>query len=64
MTDDFNTRHAAGFDITKKYPTAGFINGLARNSIVSPNVQEEFIYAGFKWISDMGSTQNELNFAQ
>ena len=40
MSDDFNTVHSAGFDITKKYPTAGFINGLARNSIVSPNVQE------------------------
>jgi len=30
---------------------------MARNSIVSPLVQEEFIYAGFKWISDLGDAE-------
>lgn len=54
MTDDFNLAHKEGLNLVKKYPTLGFISGMARNSIVSPLVQEEFVYAGFKWISDMG----------
>jgi len=65
MADDFNIVHSKGINLIEKYPTAGFINGLARNTIVSPTVQEEFIYAGFKWISDMGSEMTkQYEFAQ
>ena len=54
MTDVFNESHAKGVNLVQKFPTLGFISGMARNSIVSPLIQDEFIYAGFKWISDMG----------
>ena len=54
MSDDFNLKHKGGINLATKYPIAGFVNGLARNTIVSPNVQEDFLYAGFKWISDLG----------
>ena len=65
MADDFNIVHSKGLDLTKKYPTTAFINGLARNTIVSPTVQEQFVYAGFKWISDLGSEEtNQYEFAQ
>merc|ERR1711920_255197 len=51
MSDTFNLSHGK-MDLVKKYPILNFIAGMARNSIVSPLVQDEFIYAGFKWISD------------
>ena len=54
MSDDFNIKHQGGINLIAKYPTLGFISGLARNTIVSPDIQEEFLYAGFKWISDLG----------
>ena len=57
MADDFNIKHQGGINLITKYPTLGFISGLARNSIVSPNIQEEFLYAGFKWISDLGQAE-------
>ena len=39
MTDDFNLKHSAGINLIAKYPTLGFISGLARNSIVSPTIE-------------------------
>lgn len=57
MADDFNLSHSDGINLIAKYPTLGFISGLARNSIVSPTSEEEFLYAGFKWISDLGEAE-------
>jgi len=51
MADTFNLSHGK-LDLVAKFPVLAFISGMARNSIVSPLVQDEFIYAGFKWISD------------
>lgn len=39
-------------DLTKKISTLAFIAGMAQNSIATPLEQNEFLYAGFKWISD------------
>jgi len=44
-------------NLVDKYPTLAFISGMARNSIASPLVQEGFLYAGFKWISDFGEAR-------
>ena len=57
MSDNFNLSHSKGLNLVEKYPTLGFISGMARNSIVSPLVQDEFVYAGFKWISDYGEAK-------
>mmetsp|Transcript_119462 Transcript_119462/g.166667 ORF Transcript_119462/g.166667 Transcript_119462/m.166667 type:complete len:80 (+) Transcript_119462:722-961(+) len=53
---NFNQRHKDGVDLTKKWPTLGFINGLLRNLEISPLVTEEFVFAGFSWITDMPMT--------
>ena len=52
FADTFNLSHASGIDLTKKFSTLQFIAGMAQNSIVTPLKQDEFLYAGFKWISD------------
>ena len=52
MSDNFNLSHSSGINLVKKWPTLNFIAGLAKNSILTPFEQDEFIYAGFKWISD------------
>ena len=57
MITDFNIAHEGGINLVKKFPTLAFISGMARNSIASPLVQEEFLYAGFKWISDFGEAK-------
>lgn len=54
MADDFDLSHSGGMNLVEKFPTLGFISGMARNSIASPYVQNEFIYIGFKWITDFG----------
>lgn len=38
IADDFNIIHAKGLNLVQKYPTLGFISGMARNSILSPNI--------------------------
>ena len=58
MADDFNLVHSEGLNLVEKYPTLGFISGMARNSIVSPLIQEEFLYMGFKWITDFGEARD------
>lgn len=58
MSDAFNLSHSNGINLVKKWPTLNFISGMARNSIVSPLVQDEFVYAGFKWISDFGEAKS------
>ena len=50
--DTFNVKHQGGMDLTKKISTLAFIAGMAQNSIATPLEQNEFLYAGFKWISD------------
>ena len=50
--DTFNIEHAAGIDLAEKISTLKFIAGMAQNSIATPFEQNEFLYAGFKWISD------------
>ena len=50
--DTFNIEHSAGIDLAKKISTLKFIAGMAQNSIATPFEQNEFLYAGFKWISD------------
>lgn len=57
MSDNFNLSHSQGINLVEKYPTLGFISGMARNSIVSPLKEDEFVYAGFKWISDFGEAR-------
>ena len=57
ITTDFNVAHTGGLNLVDKYPTLAFISGMARNSIASPLIQEEFLYAGFKWISDFGEAR-------
>jgi len=32
---------------------------MAQNSIVTPLKQDEFLYAGFKWISDWWATAHQ-----
>lgn len=60
IADDFNIVHGKGLNLVEKYPTLGFISGMARNSIFSPLVEEEFVYGGFKWISDMGDERQHF----
>lgn len=49
---DFNWKHQNGIDFKEKYPTLKFIAGMLRNSVITPFEEDEFIYAGFSWISD------------
>lgn len=49
---NFNQQHINGIDIKNKFPILNFISGLLRNFEISPMVTDEFVYAGFNWISD------------
>ena len=50
---DFNTTHASGIDLTKNNLTLKFISGLVRASIITPFQEDGFLFAGFKWITDI-----------
>lgn len=49
---DFNTTHADGIDLTHNV-TVKFVAGLLRKSLITPFEEDGFLFAGFKWISDL-----------
>jgi len=52
IVTDLNMRFAAGTDLKKTIPVMAFVSGIIRNSKLSPFIMDEFIYAGFKMITD------------
>lgn len=53
LVDQFNFGYKDGFDLKKLSTTLGFVAGLVRDTIFTPFTDDEFIFAGFSWISDM-----------
>jgi hypothetical protein len=49
---DFNTSHANGWNL-KSNQIVGFVAGLIRKTIISPFIQNGYLFAGFRWISDL-----------
>ncbi len=49
---DFNTTHAKGIDLTKN-TTVKFVAGLLRQTLLTPFEKDEFLFGGFRWISDL-----------
>ena len=52
MTDEFNLRHSAPTDLKTKAPLFNFVAGLIRATLISPFVKDEFLFGGFKMITD------------
>jgi len=53
VVNDFNTEHSEGLDIGEIIPTVKFVRGLMAKSIVTPYQEDGFVFAGFRWISDL-----------
>lgn len=53
---NFNIVHSTGTDLKDRFPTLKFVNGLLKNSYLTPYMEDEFIYGGFSWITDFGET--------
>ena len=51
LGDNWNDKHADGIDL-KKNQIVGFVAGMLRHSLLTPFVQEEYLYGGFSWITD------------
>lgn len=49
---DFNTKHETVVDL-KKNMTIGFVAGIMKATLLTPFQLDHFLYAGFRWISDM-----------
>lgn len=49
---NFNQRHKDGVDLTQKWPKLAFLNNLLRDLEITPLVTDEFVFAGFSWITD------------
>lgn len=52
MVDNFNIMHETPVDLKTKIPVVAFVAGILRATLLSPFVQDEFIFAGFKMIMD------------
>jgi hypothetical protein len=48
---NFNALHVPN-DLSKKIPTVKFVAGLLGKTLLTPYQQDEFLFGGFKWISD------------
>lgn len=53
VVKDFNTEHSEGLDFGEIIPTVKFVRGLMAKSIVTPYQEDGFVFAGFRWISDL-----------
>jgi hypothetical protein len=49
----FNAKFGEVIDLKMKYPTLGFVAGIVKNLVLTPFQVDHFLFAGFKWISDM-----------
>jgi hypothetical protein len=52
MTYDFNTTHQNGWDL-KEHPNLKFISYVVRNTAITPFQQEEYIFAGLSFLTDL-----------
>jgi len=52
FTDNYNAKHASGWDFKVLVPTVKFVSGLIAKTIVTPYQQDGFLFGGFRWISD------------
>ena len=53
MTDDFNLRWGRVHNLKQKYPLIKMVAGMFRKTLLSPFVTDEFLFAGFKTITDI-----------
>lgn len=53
IANDFNAKHGTPVDLKEKYDIIGFVSGIIRNLVMTPQKVDNFFYAGFKWITDM-----------
>lgn len=53
ITEDFNLRWATPHDFKAEYPLIKMVAGLVRKTLLSPFVADEFLFAGFKMITDV-----------
>jgi hypothetical protein len=49
---EYNYQNIKGFNIANKYPTVKFVAGMIMKTIITPYTEDEFLFAGFKFISD------------
>jgi len=52
MVDQFNLRFATPVDLKQKATIVHFVAGLIRATLLSPFISDEFVFAGFKMITD------------
>jgi len=52
MADEFNLRFGTPIDLKQKATVIHFVAGIIRQTLISPFVKDEFLFAGFKMITD------------
>jgi len=51
-SDEFNMKYATPTDIKASSVVIGFVAGILRSTLLSPFVEDEYLLAGFKMITD------------
>lgn len=51
-TGEFNLKFADGFDISEKIEVVKFVNGLMKETLATPFVEDGNLFAGFRWLTD------------
>ena len=51
LETDYDAAHEKGIDL-KKNTTIGFVAGLLRHTLLTPFMEDEYLYGGFSWITD------------
>ena len=49
---NYNEEYRAGFKLADKYSTVKFVAGLVQKTLLTPYQENEFLFGGFKWITD------------
>ena len=51
LETEYDAAHEKGIDL-KKNVTVGFVAGLLRHTLLTPYMEDEYLYGGFSWITD------------
>jgi len=50
---EFNVKFADGLNIAEKIEVVKFVNGLMKETLATPFVENGNLFGGFRWLTDM-----------
>ena len=62
VANDMNIKQSGGFPLANINPTLGMLSGIFKDSIITPYVADNYLYAGFSMQADLPTLAAQTEF--